>query len=61
MTGNVKIDYISSDGTKMSATGKKAVLNLSKDAKENDIIFAIEGDEESGAILNSNMDRIPEG
>ena len=61
LTGNVKIDYISSDGTKMSATGKKAVLNLSKDAKENDIIFAIEGDEESGAILNSNMDLIPEG
>ncbi len=61
LTGNVKIDYISSDGSKMSAVGKKAVLNLNKDLKENDIIFAIEGDDDAGAKLDSNIDHIPEG
>ena len=61
LTGNVKLDYISSDGSKMSAVGKKAVLNLNKELKENDIIFAIEGDEESGAKLDSNINSIPDG
>lgn len=44
---DVKIDYISADGTKMSADGKKATVNFNSSNFKDGIAFSIEGDSEN--------------
>lgn len=57
LTGDVKIDYINAKGAKVSAKGKKAVVDMSKDPKPDDILFSIEGEDNSDAkiIGDSNI------
>ena len=49
LAGNVKIEY--TDGSApMTATGSRAMINLSRDAGEDETIFSIEGDPERARI-----------
>ena len=57
LSGNVKIDYVNEKGAKLSAKGKKAVVDMSKDPKPDDVLFSIEGEDNSDAkiIADSNI------
>lgn len=57
LTGNVKIDYINEKGAKVSAKGKKAVVDMSKNPKPDDVLFSIEGEDNFDAkiIGDSNI------
>lgn len=57
LTGNVKIDYISADGTKMSADGQKATVNFNSSNFKDGIAFAIEGDSENKTNIGFDMNQ----
>ena len=56
LTDNVELEYITEKGTRMTAKGKKAVINLNEELTNEDIIFAIEGDDGKDAELSNNSD-----
>lgn len=51
LTGNVKIDYISENGAKLSAKGKKAVIDMREITQKGDVLFSIEGDDKEDARI----------
>lgn len=55
LTGNVNIEYVNGNGVKMTAKGKKTVINFKENPNEDEPIFTIEGDMDSKAKVSGDL------